>query len=49
MAITLSYSVRAGGLEPAHRRTEVWSYGQEAYGILRDHLVLREEKRCGLP
>ncbi|MFF4381251.1 TIM-barrel domain-containing protein [Kitasatospora sp. NPDC001547] len=24
---------------------EIWSYGEEAYGILRDHLVLRERLR----
>ena len=24
---------------------EVWSYGEEAYGILRDHLSLRERLR----
>ncbi|MYS88681.1 MULTISPECIES: TIM-barrel domain-containing protein [Streptomyces] len=26
-------------------RNEVWSYGEQAYGILRDHLLLRERLR----
>ncbi|MEU4586924.1 hypothetical protein AB0F92_33505 [Kitasatospora aureofaciens] len=49
MAITLALQRPRGRSGAAHRRREVWSYGQEAYGILRDHLGLREEKRCGLP
>jgi alpha-D-xyloside xylohydrolase len=44
-ALTLVRSAWAGSQRHGARPNEVWSYGEEAYGILRDHLLLRERLR----